>query len=220
MMRSSAASLTLILIGAAHAPDALAQDDDLWYATAFGGLVTQSDQRLSSPDLPLDADVELRNDTGFAAGAALGRHFGQNWRLEAEFVYQSVDHDVLTLFAGGPEGDGNYASTSVALNGYYDFNLFESNRARTYVGAGLVYLTEVDVDFEGAGGELSYSGSDTAAQLLLGVRYTLAERAFLDVGLRYLLASDVELDGEAGAPGRLVADYEPLGVTVGIGWRF
>jgi outer membrane protein W len=78
----------------------------------------------------------------------------------------------------------------------------------------------VDVDFERSGGEQGFSGSGTGLQALLGARYLLGERAFVDAGVRYLLASGQELDGEEGAVGRVKADYEPLAVTVSFGWRF
>lgn len=46
------------------------------------------------------------------------------------------------------------------------------------------------------------------------------KRAFVDAGLRYLLVSGVELDGEQGAVGRVKADYEPLALIMSFGWRF
>jgi len=196
-----------------------------WYATGTFGYVTQSDQPLTytrpgvsgavSPTLPLD--------TGFLAGGSVGRYISEAWRIEAEFMYQSVDHPVFSLVAGGPglpSGDGNYASTSIALNALREFDLFGSPRARTYAGLGAVYATEVDVDFESNGVERSFSGSGTGFQALLGARYSWGERAFIDAGIRYLLVSNVDLDGEEGAVGKIKADYEPLAATVSFGWRF
>lgn len=193
-----------------------------WYATGTFGLVTQSDQRLTytrpgaagstSPTLPLD--------TGFLAGGAIGRQVGEAWRVEVEFMYQSVDHPAFTLATGGPSGDGNYASTSLAVNALRDFDLFGSPRARSYAGLGAVYATEVDVDFERNGVEQSYSGSGAGVQALFGARYSIGERAFVDAGVRYLLLSSVEMNGEEGAVGKVKADYEPLAVTLSFGWRF
>jgi opacity protein-like surface antigen len=192
-----------------------------WYVTATAGFTGQSDQRLdfTSPTGGT-ASATAPLGSGFAAGGAFGRTLGQSWRLEAEFMYQSVDHDGVAFAAGGPRGDGNFASTSVALNGLYDFNLFGSSSVRTYAGAGLVYLTEVDIDFEQGATELSYSGSDAGFQLLFGARYDLSGRFFVDAGLRYLLVSSVKLDAEVGAGGRIVADYEPWAATVSAGFRF
>lgn len=196
-----------------------------WYATGAFGLVTQSDQPLTftrpgvsgavSPTLPLD--------TGFLAGGSIGRYVSDDWRIEAEFMYQSVDHPVFTLVAGGPglpSGDGNFASTSVALNALREFDLFGSPSVKTYVGLGAVYATEIDLDFESSGVENSFSGSGTGVQALIGARYAWGQRAFIDTGVRYLMVSNAEMDGEEGAVGRIKADYEPLAVTVSFGWRF
>jgi outer membrane protein W len=223
--RGAPAVCALILLagaGGASAATGTGTGTGGWYATGTLGAVTQSDQRLaySRPGITAVTSSTLPLDTGFAAGGAIGRYFGDAWRIEAEFMYQSVDHPTFTLAGGGPSGDGNYASTTVAVNALREFDLFGSPRARTYLGLGAVYATEVDVDFESSGIERSFSGSGAGVQALLGARYSLGERAFIDAGLRYLLVSGVELDGEEGAVGRVEADYEPLAVTVSFGWRF
>ena len=196
-----------------------------WYATGAFGLVTQSDQQLTftRPGVSGTVTPTIPLDTGFLAGGSVGRYIGEDWRIEAEFMYQSVDHPVFTLVAGGPglpSGDGNYASTSIALNALREFDLFGSPRVKTYAGLGAVYATEIDLDFESGGVENSFSGSGTGVQALIGARYNWGERAFVDTGVRYLLVSSAELDGEEGAVGRIKADYEPLAVTVAFGWRF
>lgn len=190
------------------------------YATALFGLANQSDQ-----DLRLDGNGpaqrrEVTLDRGGLAGGAVGWQFANGWRLEGEFAYQSVDLQDPGFAAPAPRGDGNYASTSVAVNALYSFDLFGSPRVRTYVGAGLVRLTEVDIDFESGGTEQGFSGSDNGVQLLFGARYRLGERAYIDTGLRWLRASSLTLDGEDGVPGTVRADYDPWALTVGIGWMF
>jgi opacity protein-like surface antigen len=199
---------------------ASAADDAHWYATANLGANFMSDQSVSlSGDGPTrSGDASLGN--GLLAGAAVGRAFNRSFRAEAEFVYQSVDHDGVRLADGGSLPSGNYASTGVALNGLYSFNLFGREEVRTYVGLGLAWLTEVDIDFEQGGEELSYSGDGFGVQLLAGARYEIGERWFLDAGLRYLSAGEVTMDGEGAATGRVRADYEPWSATLGIGWRF
>jgi opacity protein-like surface antigen len=190
------------------------------YATAQFGLARQSDQTLAfSGSGPAQRGNAIL-DGGGLAGGALGWDFGNGWRLEGEFVYQSVDSKIVGFAAPALVGSGNYASTSVAVNALYAFDLFGSPRALTYVGAGLVRLTEVDIDIETGSGELSYSGTGNAVQLMAGARYALGERWYIDAGLRWLSASSVDLDGEGATIGRLAADYEPWAVTVGIGWRF
>lgn len=205
----------------AHAQSVAATEGEAsFYATATAGLARQSDQRIdyTSGTQSGSADAPLGN--GLLVGGAVGRRFANRWRAEFEFMYQSVDRDALTLPGTNITGDGNHASTSVALNALYEFDWLGSPRVRTYVGAGLVYLTEVDIDFEAAGVERSFSGDDTGWQVLAGARYDFSPQLFFDVGLRYLVASGVKYDGEDGAVGRLLSDYEPLAISASIGWRF
>ena len=218
------ATSALLLSAYANGATAAADTPD-WYATGAFGLVTQSDQQLTftRPGVSGAVTPTIPLDTGFLAGGSIGRYIGEAWRIEAEFMYQSVDHPVFTLVAGGPglpSGDGNYASTSIALNALREFDLFGSPSVKTYAGLGAVYATEIDLDFESGGVENSFSGSGTGVQGLIGARYNWGERAFVDTGVRYLLVSSAELDGEEGAVGRIKADYEPLALTVAFGWRF
>jgi opacity protein-like surface antigen len=190
------------------------------YVSALFGLANQSDQTLDFSGAGPAQSVDAALDGGGLAGGTLGWAFDNGWRLEGEFAYQSVDSEVVGFTTPAPSGSGNFASTSVALNAIYSFDLFGSPRTTTYIGAGLVRLTEVDIDFDTTAGERSYSGSGNGFQVLFGARYALGERWFLDAGLRWLRASSLELDGEDGATGRIEADYEPWAATVGIGWRF
>jgi hypothetical protein len=68
-------------------------------------------------------------------------------------------------------GDSNYASTSIALNGLYDFNLFGDSKVKTYAGAGLVYLSEVDFDFETSDTEQSLDYEPLSATPAFGWRF-------------------------------------------------
>jgi outer membrane protein len=199
---------------------ASAADDAHWYAAANFGANFMSDQSVSlAGDGPTQSgDASL--GSGLLAGGTIGRAFNRNFRAEAEFVYQSVDHDGVALDGGGSLPSGNFASTALALNGLYSFNLFGREEVRTYVGLGVAWLTEVDIDFEQGGQELSYSGDGFGVQLLAGARYEFGERWFLDAGLRYLTAGEVTMVGEGAAGGRVRADYEPWSATLGIGWRF
>jgi opacity protein-like surface antigen len=208
------AALSLLAAGTLEAAEPGA------YATALFGYTSQSDQRFDFSGSGASQSRNAALDGGGLAGAALGWHFGNGWRIEGEFAYQSVDSEVPGFTAPAPQGSGNYASTSLAINALYEIDLFGSPKARTYLGAGLVRLTEVDVDFESGGSERSFSGSGNGVQFLLGARYDLGKRWYVDAGLRWLRASSMELKGEGNTSGRIEADYEPWAITVGLGWRF
>jgi outer membrane protein W len=213
------AALLLSGLGAslAHADQ---PTDPRWSVKALFGATIMSDQTLEfSGNGPVQR-TEAAMGSGFLTGAAVGYELTPNWRVEAEFTYQSVNHEGLSSAVPGATGTGNYASKGLGLNGLYTFNAFGSERARTYVGVGLAWLTEIDVDFESAGVESSYSGNDVGVQFMAGVRYEFGSRWFVDAGLRYLSAGSVKLDGEDGATRRIVADYEPWSATLGIGWKF
>lgn len=190
------------------------------YATALFGYAVQSDQQFDFSTSGTRQSRDARLDGGGLAGAAFGWDFGNGWRIEGEFAYQSVDSEVPDFTAPAPRGSGNYASTSLAVNALYELDLFGSPRIRTYLGTGLVRLTEVDVDFESGGNERSFSGSGNGVQFLIGARYDLSENWYLDTGLRWLRASSLDLDSEGSTSGRIEADYEPWAITAGIGWRF
>jgi len=213
--------ISALLLGAAAA-QAQGTATRPWYLTAIVGAVNQSSQALDYRLNGMSTQVDASYSTGLLTGAALGYDFGNGWRAEGEFTYQSTDLDG-NPFAGtaGPAGSGNHAATAVALNVFREFNLVGSPTVRTYAGLGLVYMTENDIDFETAGQpERSFSGSGTGVQFLLGARYDLGQRWFVDAGLRYLLGNQVEMDSEGGGPGRIAAKFKPWGLTAAVGWRF
>ena len=211
---------TFALLTTLLAPASALANDGGYYATAIFGIASQSDQSLDFSSVGNTQSRDSQLSQGGLAGAALGYAFPSGWRLEGEFAYQSVDAKDPGFVAPAPRGKGNYASTGFAMNLLYDFDLFGSPKATTYLGAGVVRLTEVDIDFEQGGVERSFSGSDTAFQLLLGARYRIGERFFMDAGLRYLAASSLRLEGEDDTVGQIRADYAPWAATVALGWQF
>ena len=202
-----------VLAGASFcAADAQAEGD--WYATAKFAYNTLDDQDIEYTAAGNTVNGRAEFDGGFAAGATGGYRFNDNWRLEGEVLYRTNDLDTANIPGVGTFTDGDYSSVAIGVNGLYDFNLFGSDKTRAYVGAG------VDIDFEENGVESSYSGDDIGFQVMLGARYDMSERWFLETDVRYFFASDIDMSGEDNAVGSVSADYEPLSVTAGIGWRF
>ncbi len=207
-----------LLAGLATVP-ALASDTGP-YLTLSGGVSGLAGQDLAYTAPGVATSGRLSPDAGFATGGAFGYRFAGPWRLEAEFMYRTADHDGLRLPGVGNLAPGNFASTAAALNALYEFDLFGSPKVRSFAGLGAVWLTEVDIDFESAGVETSYSGDGFGVQAIFGARYELGERWFLESSVRYLAAGSVDLRDEANPARRLDADYEPWSVMVGIGWKF
>lgn len=210
----------ITVLAGASLSAAVAQAEGDWYATAKFAYNTLDDQ-----DIEYTVDGSTVNgradfDGGFAAGATGGYRFNDNWRLEGEFMYRTNDLDTASVPGIGTFTDGDYSSVAIGVNGLYDFNLFGTEKARAYAGAGVAWLQEIDIDFEEGGVESSYSGDDFGFQVMLGARYDMSERWFLETDIRYFFASDIDMSGEDNAVGSVAADYEPLSVTAGIGWKF
>ncbi len=185
--------------------------DDLgrnYYARIFGGGTSLSDTSLSGP-----ASGTTGFDTGQVLGAAIGYDFAENpFRTELEFAYRRSDAD------GGAGVTGDFASTTLALNGYYDFDPIAGGRLRPYVGAGLAYVTEIDFDITGglAAGEYSDTGV-FGYQLMAGAEYPITETWSLNGEIRYLDAGGQTLTGPTGT---LAVDYDSVELIFGTTFRF
>ena len=197
-----------------------AQADDNWYATAKFGFNTLGDQTVSYVGPGGSSSGNTKFDGGFAAGGAVGYEFGNNWRLEGEVLYRTSELDTADVAGLGTFTEGDYSSVAIAVNGLYDFNLFGNENVKTYVGAGLGWLQEIDIDFEQDGVEQSFSTDDIGFQAMFGARYELGENWFIDAEARYFFASDIEMTAEDNAIGTITADYDPLTFAVSVGLSF
>ena len=191
-----------------------------WFVRAYGGISELSDidgDAIGIDDVDGKADIAL--DTGFNAGIGAGYRFGNNWSAELAWEFRSNDN-VAELPSGALYDDGNYASSTLFLNGYY--HLARSGPWEPYVGAGVGWLQEVDIDLEDASGELSYSGDgDIGFQVFGGVNYHFNEAWAANAEIRYSMFSGLDLEGESDAPGELQSlDYEPLTIQFGIHYAF
>ncbi|MEN7341440.1 MAG: porin family protein [Pseudomonadota bacterium] len=196
-------------------------DDTGFYASAVAGLNLLGDQSATYRDEAVTSSTDRQFDAAFAAGGTIGYDFGPNWRAEAELMYRRNEQDgSVTLDGLGTFAEGDFASLSIAASVLYDFELPANPNLSPYVGAGLAFIQEIDVDFEDAGIETSFETDDIAVQLQAGVRYLFGERWFADAGLRYLVASDVELEFPDDTSRTVTSDYDPLTLSVGFGYRF
>lgn len=113
-------------------------------------------------------------------------------------------------------GDGT-TTTSASV----DFDTLPSNPdLDLYAGIGLVYLQEIDIDFEAGGRETSFETDDIAFQLKFGGRYDLSDRWFIEGGAAYLAASGIEMEFPADRSQTIESDYNHWSASLGIGWRF
>lgn len=216
-MKHTTAALGLAV--ALTAGPALADKSGL-YATASFGINALGDQTL---DARIDGNTTSSDasfDTSFATGAAIGYRFDNAFAIEGEFLYRRADLDRVDLGGFGSFSEGDFANTQLSVSGLYHFNLLPNEDIETYVGAGVAWIQEIDIDFEAAGDETSFETDDIAFEVMAGARYYGWDKAFVDVGLRYTILSDVELESPANAANRVTADYDPLAAVVKFGWRF
>lgn len=160
-------------------------------------------------------------DASFTGGGTLGYDLGNQWRLKGEIMCRRNEQsDPVTLNGFGASTDGDFASLALSFSALRDFQLGGDPRWTGYVGAGVSFIQEIDIDFELAGQETSFETDDIGIQLQAGARYAINDRWFADAGVRYLVANSVELELPADASQTLTSDYTPLTFSVGIGVKF
>ena len=162
------AFLISLLVSAASA----AQDDQSpWYVAGHLGVVFTEDADLRSevavPNSPVSTELlaDLPFKTGWGGGVAVGREFGESWRLEGEMFWRQADPDDIsvksatfgefdvtdvlkTTFETGGEGGGPAFAVggrmkflSFMLNGFYDISTPWAFRPYIGLGAGVVKRT-------------------------------------------------------------------------------
>ena len=175
-----------------------------------GGSLDIVDDRLA-------ASTDSSYDLGFRSGLAFGWRPSPRFALEGEYLYSTNDLDEVVLADGRRFEEGNYASVTLSANGYAFFR--HDQKLQPYVGAGLAWVQEVDIDFEENGEEISFETDDFGFQIMAGLHWQVGERWALDLQARYLAASGLTMEAEEG-PGRVTADYEPWSVLAGWSYRF
>lgn len=199
---------------------AVSANDSGWYLEPYLGLSSLSDQTGSvDASNNITGSLDTGIDSGFVSGIALGYSYNQHYSAEISWEYRSSDSESV-LTQTGQSFDGNYASNIIYLNGYYHFDAMAG--WRPYVGAGIGWVQEIDLDLEENATERSFSGDgDIAAQLILGADYQFQENWQFSTEVRYGLLSSVDMEGEENITGSLTDfDYNPLTFAVGLKYVF
>lgn len=192
-----------------------------WSVVPYLGFSQLGDQ---SPDITgandiADGRLDITIDSGFAAGLAVRYDYANSpWTSEIGWEYRSND-SAATTADGSVLPDGNYASNIFYLNGRYALN--EDKRLTPWVGGGLAWIQEIDLDSEDSDGERSFEDSGSIGfQVMVGADYYLNERIYLTSEVRYSNHSEIDLDEESGN-GRVTGiDYQPITLGLGAGFRF
>ena len=198
-----------------------ADDDQRWYATANIGIGTLSDETLTYSDGNSSESVSASYDASFAGGGTVGYRFANGWSLEGEIMYRRNDLEPISVPGLGDFTEGDFASLGFGINALYRFNFGDSGKWSAYLGPGIVYLQEIDIDFDVEGGqEVSFESDDTGFQFKFGTRYDFAERWFAEAGATYFAASSVTMELPADKSQTIQSDYNHWTLAAGIGFRF
>jgi OOP family OmpA-OmpF porin len=209
MMKKMKTTLALAALmsgaaGVAHATEG-------WYGRADVGY---------SFDGGLDGDIADGNDTAeysvdfdnnWMGALGLGYAFQNGFRAEGELGYRYNDWGPESVTDPDLDLEGYARSWSAMANLFYDFN--RGGGVEPYVGVG-VGAARIGAGIDGVG-----SDQDTvlAYQALAGLAFGVTEQLDLDVGVRYFMAPEVEMD-----VGGLTTefDYDHAAVTLGLRYQF
>lgn len=208
---------TTILLALCAAPVAA---EDKWFVRPYLGLSQMSDLNSDFTDIDnLSGEADIDLDTGFTGGLGLGYRYTDKVAVEFGWEYRSNDAETA-LNEVSEFDDGNYATNVFYLNGHYLFD--KKDEWQPYVGAGLTWVEEIDIDLERGGRELSYSGNgDTGYQVFGGINYDLSDSWKLQSELRYGSITGIDLEGEGSDPGEFDGiDYETTTLHIGMVYDF
>ncbi|GAB5379893.1 MAG: hypothetical protein Alis3KO_14350 [Aliiglaciecola sp.] len=190
-----------------------------WYVKPYLGLSQLSDTNGNARVIDqIGGTANINTDSGFIAGIGVGYHYSNNFAVEIDWEYRSNDSQT-TIDDSVTYEEGNYASSMFSINGIWSFNNFD--RIKPYVGAGLLWAQEIDIDLETNGEELSYSGSsDTGFQGFVGLDYRVSERWLANVEVRYGSVTGIDLDGEDTTGNISDLDYQTTTLQFGVKYKF
>ena len=215
--RAPRAFIALVILPAA----AMADDDNRWYATANIGIGSLADAPLTYSDGTQSDSVDASYEASFAGGGTLGYRFARGWALEGEIMYRRNELDPVAIPQLGSFSEGDFASLALGINALYHFRFGTSGKWSGYVGPGIVYLQEIDIDFGSNGQqEISFETDDTALQFKFGGRYDFSERWFAEAGASYLTAGGVKMALPADSTRTIESDYDHWTLSAGVGFRF
>ena len=215
----SGAALIIAMASTFSAFDASARDVAGRYVNLYAGPSSLSSTNLSeSRTSGGTASGDTSFDTGVGFGGAFGYRYGNGWAAEVAWDFRR--HGVKQI--GTASVDGDFASNTFFVNGYYRFAKWGD--IRPFVGAGLGWTQEIDIDIKRNGRELSYSRSGAAAvQVMFGGEMDLSAKWSLVGDVRLMRVSTGTFKAEEPAAGGTISGdikYRPVSINLGVSYRF
>jgi len=187
-----------------------------WYVKGFGGATFLQD---SDADLFISgsrfASGNIRFDTGYTLGAALGATFTPNFVMELEYAYRRADVKHFR-FEGNPVDADHTRNNAFMLNALYVFDGMGATGAlRPFAGAG-AGVTDVRIDIDGGNLERDWI---LAYQVIGGVAYDLTPNWSLTGEVRWFATEGGRYEVPGGG-GSVKLDWETVDLLVGAAYRF
>lgn len=205
----------------------LAKANDVKNETKFFGKIyvgsnMLNDKKISQTGVASSGAIgDFSFSSGWIAGGALGYYFTNNLATEIGWDYRTNELNKANFSDGKNFNEGDFASNILFLNNYYNFNPIIKNKLRPYVGLGLGFVEEIDIDLNSGGIENSYSSNNNLTyQLIAGVAYSLNKDWDLTTDLRYMRINNITLKNEKGAGELRRIDYNPVSLSLGVMYKF
>jgi outer membrane protein W len=221
MIKNTFLLLSAMTVATSLSSASFANDGGKWYGKLYGGASVLGDHTIKQTGVAAaGATGKNENDGGFLAGGAVGYHYSNN--LSAELAWDYITNDATNRFSDGTNfNDGDFSSSIFFLNGRYTFDSIMQTKFRPYLGAGIGYVEEIDMDLNTGGVERSYSqDGELAYQLMAGASYAMTDSIDLDAGVRYVRVDSINLKREGGTGELRNVDYNPVLFTIGASYKF
>lgn len=191
------------------------------YVGGFGGSVLGVDAE-GEFAFPLGAaSLDFDPDGQYALGLVFGARVAPNLRAEVELSHSNSDVDnskVAGTVSNDIDADGDLSSTSLLINGWYEFETKSS--WRPYVGGGIGY-TKVDADIDTAPSLSTFNDSDGgfSYQIGFGVTFPVGQSGTVDIGYRYRETPNLNLVSANGTSFDDI-DFKAQTLQIGYNYRF
>lgn len=193
--------------------------DSKFYVKAYGGINIQGGQSFDQEGIATPgASGDLDLGTSFRSGASIGYFARPNWSVELTYDYLT-NSSSADFSDGASFSDGDYSSVILFLNNYY--HLKEIKGFKPFLGAGLGFIQEIDVDIENAGVETSFSTRNKLAfQIAAGTDYKITDSIDVFGSLSFISANDLDMESESTGSEIKNINYTPFSLMFGAKYSF
>ncbi|MEY3773909.1 MAG: hypothetical protein RLZZ129_689 [Verrucomicrobiota bacterium] len=204
---------TVVTLPAADTPRDLWTSGWFWEASAGVSIVPGGDITLDG----INYESDFAN--GLLIKGAVGKAWTPNWTTTLEWFYRTNSINEL-VYAHGTITGGDLASTNAFFTVTYALDEGWSWRGvRPYVGLGLGYLQEVDLDLEGYGNEEFSSRGAFAYQWLIGLQRRIGRHGLLFLEGRAIASGKQEL-ASSSLPRFAAIEYDTWSLLTGLRYSF